>query len=235
MNILPEILPTDLDPLIAQLFHIFPNGRIGAWRWGIVIGGHGEPCSSSCAYSRAWVGAIWIKHKAQCDDGAARFVVTFLALFGRVNFGCDYWGNIVVTLSSNVIQVTVGVFIIWTVLSKQPRWLSQMPFLTMFFGVTGPFVGSYVRSLNLSRMGFSGTHAVLMMLQHVLKTTTFVVLGFPFLDWLGLIGAMILFGFLGTYLVGKALIRRSDANFQMDLSILLVLVSIRLIYKGIMG
>ena len=152
-------------------------------------------------------------------------------------------GKIAINLPSSTVQILVGLFIIWTVWIKPPEWITRMAFptgafssfLTMFVGATGPFVGSFVRAQGYSRLGFTGTHSVLMVCQHFLKSMTFVILGFPFLEWASLALFMVFTGFVGTYIGGKMLVKKSDAAFQSGLSVLLVLVALRLIYKGAFG
>lgn len=60
-------------------------------------------------------------------------------------FGAAIGGSVAVNLPPALVQIGVGVFIIWTILARPPRWLSHVPwaaggissFLSMFFGATG--------------------------------------------------------------------------------------------------
>jgi len=89
-------------------------------------------------------------------------------------FGVAIGGAIVIDLPPAYVQIGVGVFVIWSVMRKPPKWLVQWPavtglissILTMFFGATGVFVSSYVKSLGLGREAHVATQAVLMSLQH---------------------------------------------------------------------
>jgi len=155
--------------------------------------------------------------------------------------GVAVGGMLVVRLPPPVVQISVGVFVIWSVLYRPPRWLSVYPgitggissFLTMFFGATGVFVANFTKSLNLSRQPHVATHAVMMTLQHFLKICAFWVLGFAFAPWLGFIVAMIVTGFLGT-LVGRQFLNRiTDFGFKRALNIVLLLISLRLIWMGL--
>ena len=227
MNIIHDFLTTDLEPWIAysliglSCFTSFLTTTLG-------LGG-GAVLLAVMANIFPAAALIPVHGAVQLGSNAGRSIlmirhvswVPFKRFLAGSLIGVVIGGNIVISLSNNIIQVGVGVFIIWTVLSKPPKWLSDSPmlaglgssFLTMFFGATGPFVGSFVRSLKINRLEFSGTLSMLMVAQHALKTITFCVLGFPLLDWLGFITAMILAGFFGTFLGKKVLIKRSDDNF----------------------
>ncbi len=150
-------------------------------------------------------------------------------------------GMIVVELPANVVQIGIGLFVIWTVFATAPRWLRGWPvvtgaissFLTMFFGATGLFVASYTMSFELPRHGHVATHAALMTLQHCLKVVVFGVLGFAFAGWWPFIAGMIAAGFLGTIAGRVSLNWIDDALFRKALNALLVLISIRLILSGL--
>ena len=150
-------------------------------------------------------------------------------------------GVLVVDLPPAFIQVGVGLFIVWSVLARPPAWLRRWPpltgavssFLTMFFGATGTFVATYVKSLGLERHGHVATHAALMTMQHLLKVLTFGLLGFAFGPWLIVIAGMIVAGAAGT-LAGRLLLTRlSDRIFRRALDIVLLLIALRLIWAGV--
>lgn len=155
--------------------------------------------------------------------------------------GCALGGAIVVELPANVVQIGVGLFVIWTVFAKAPRWLTAMPlltglissFLTMFFGATGLFVASYTKAFSLPRHAHVATHGMLMTLQHGLKILVFGILGFAFGEWGLFIVAMIALGFMGTVAGRYSLDLIDDKLFRRALDILLVAISLRLILAGI--
>lgn len=155
--------------------------------------------------------------------------------------GCVVGGLIVVELPAQVVQIGVGLFVIWTVFATAPRWLRGWPvatgaissFLTMFFGATGLFVASYTKSFDLARHGHVATHATLMTLQHGLKVIVFGFLGFAFTGWWVFIAGMIASGFLGTLAGRISLDWIGDAVFRRVLNALLVLISLRLILSGL--
>jgi uncharacterized protein len=152
-------------------------------------------------------------------------------------------GALVAQLPPAWIQIGVGGFILWSVLARPPGFLRRSglvtggfsSFLTMFFGGTGPFVATYVRAQNLDRYEFVGTHAMLMTLQHLLKTLVFGYLGFAFSRWAALIALIVLFGFVGTMLGKHVLTRMDEKRFRFALNFILVALALRLVYAGISG
>ncbi len=146
----------------------------------------------------------------------------------------------VVQLNPGALQVTLGIFILWTLAFRPPAFMrASAPiaggvssFLTMFVGGTAPFVASYVKALRLDRISHVATQATLMTLQHLLKTIAFGLLGFAFSQWAGLIALLIGFGFLGT-LVGRRILTAIDeTRFTFILTAILAVLAIRLIYAG---
>lgn len=154
--------------------------------------------------------------------------------------GVALGGTFVVQLDPAAIQIGVGCFILWSILARPPAFMRRSAgiaggfssFLTMFFGGTGPFVAAFVKTQGLDRMGFVATHATLMTLQHLLKTVTFAILGFAFARWAGMIGLLILFGFLGTVTGRQVLTRIDERRFVIALNAILAVLAIRLIYAG---
>ena len=192
----------------------------------------------------------------QLGSNAGRLLMTLRAVFwpalgwftvGAL-LGVALGAALVVNIPPALVQIGVGLFIIWSVLARPPAWLRRWPvvtralvtgaassFLTMFFGATGPFVAAYTRALELGRHGHVATQAALMTVQHLLKTLAFGFLGFAFGAWAGFAVAMILAGLLGTWAGGLVLNRLSDARFRRALEILLVLIALRLIWAGAMA
>lgn len=154
--------------------------------------------------------------------------------------GVAIGGVIVIDLPPAYVQIGVGVFVIWSVLRKPPKWLVQWPVitglissvLTMFFGATGVFVSGYVKSLDLGREAFVATQAVLMTLQHLLKVIVFGLLGFAFGPWLGFMVVMVATGLLGTFAGRLVLKRMNDAIFRKVLNGILMVLAVRLIWQG---
>lgn len=162
------------------------------------------------------------------------------ALVAGMVVGAAVGGRVAVALPPGIVQIGIGLFVIWSVLSKPPAWLKRWPFvtglvsafLTMFFGATGPFVASFVKSLQLDRHAHTATHAAVMTFQHMLKVLVFGFLGFAFGEWAFVVVAMILAGLVGTFTGKQVLNRMSDKNFKTALNTVLFLLSVRLIWAG---
>ena len=149
--------------------------------------------------------------------------------------------SVVVAIPPAAVLIGVGLFLIWTVLSRPPAWMRDWPLLTgtvtsvlsMAFGASGPFVNTYVKSLNLGRHAHVATTAVLLTGQHLLKAVAFGVLGFAYAPWAALIAALILCGLGGTWTGKRVLNRMSDARFRQALNLVLLLISVRLVWQGL--
>ena len=155
--------------------------------------------------------------------------------------GAGAGGMVVVNIPPAFVQIGVGLFIIWSVLATAPRAIRDWPlaigavssFLTMFFGATGVFVATFTKSLALDRHSHVATHAVLMTVQHGIKTATFGLLGFGFGPWLGFVIAMIAAGFLGTLAGRLVLDRMGDIRFRRALDLVLLVIAVRLVMGGV--
>jgi uncharacterized membrane protein YfcA len=154
--------------------------------------------------------------------------------------GVAIGGSVVVALSPGAIKLGLGLFILWTLFFKPPAilrrsvWLVGVvsSFLTMFFGGTGPFVASYLRTRDFERRSYVAAQGVLMTVQHGLKTLTFGILGFAFSHWAGFTALLIAAGLAGTY-TGRAVLHRLDDRvFHRVLNVLLGLLALRLIWDG---
>ncbi len=165
------------------------------------------------------------------------------AFVGGSIVGVALGGSIAVSIPAQAVQIGVGLFIIWSVFSKPPaifrKWSALTgafsSFLTMFFGATGPFIASYVKTLRLDRESHVATHSTLMTIQHVLKTIAFGFLGFAFGPWLPFVIGMIAFGFAGTVTGRQVLTKIADHRFFWILNAILLLLAARLIWTGVAG
>lgn len=154
--------------------------------------------------------------------------------------GATLGGLIVVRIPPAAVELSVGLFILWSVFARLPALGRRAlltggvvsSFLTMFFGATGPFVMTVVRALGLEPASVVATHAAFMSLQHAIKVALFGLLGFAFVSYLPLIVAMTVSGFAGT-LVGKAMLTRlGHRYFHAVLNVILCLLALRLIWNG---
>lgn len=71
-----------------------------------------------------------------------------------------------------------------------------------------------------------------MVIQHLFKVLAFGLLGFAFVQYVPLIGLMIVTGFLGTLLGQRTVLNINERQFQYLLNIVLTLLALRLLYSG---
>lgn len=165
----------------------------------------------------------------------------FAGFLGGSVLGAGLGGLIAVDIPPELLRIAVGLFVLWSVLSRPPAALTRLApaagalssFLTMFVGATGPFVTAWVKTLALPRQAHVATTASLMTLQHGLKIAVFGLLGFAFAPWAPLIAAMIAAGFAGTYAGKQLLDRLSERHFRRALNLLLTGLALRLIWMGL--
>ena len=178
--------------------------------------------------------------------GRAAIMTRYISLGVVVPFllgamvGVALGGVFVVQLDAGMLQIGVGLFILWSIFFRPPAVMRRSSaiaggfssFLTMFFGGTGPFVASYVKTLGLDRMSHVATHSTLMTIQHLLKTLVFGLLGFAFSEWAGLIALLIGAGFVGTVVGRQILTVIDEKRFKFALNSILAVLAMRLIYAG---
>ena len=149
-----------------------------------------------------------------------------------------------VTLSTQVLQLLLGVFIlfsIWTPRLKPSRVPQKgfvivgmvATFCTMFVGAVGPFVASFMPAERLQRHGLVATSAACLSTQHVLKIFAFGYMGFAFLPWAPVMAAMVASGFLGTWVGTRALNRIPERAFMRLFKAVITLLAIRLLWSAL--
>ncbi|AXS41672.1 sulfite exporter TauE/SafE family protein [Breoghania sp. L-A4] len=138
------------------------------------------------------------------------------------------------------VQLGLALFIMWSVFGRFPRISGRhlfaggifSSFLTMLFGATGSFIAAMVKTMRLDPLDHVATHSALMTLQHLLKVIAFGLLGFAFSAYLPLVLAMIVSGFVGTYLGKQILVRMGAAYFKPILNAILLLAAARLLWSA---
>lgn len=241
-----ELLPSELGPLtgLALLGVSFLGSFITA-AFGI---GGGIVVLAVFASLLSPAALIPVHGVIQLGSNAGRAIVmrehisfaVFVPFAIGALIGVVLGALIVVDLPPAAIQIGVGCFILWTIVAKPPPFLRRAAwiagaastFLTMFFGATGPFVAAYIKSHGFGRMNYVGTHAACMTLQHGLKVVAFGILGFAFGPYLVLIAGMIAFGFAGTVVGRKVLMKIDEKRFNLALNAILILLSLRLVWAG---
>ena len=156
--------------------------------------------------------------------------------------GAGFGGITAVQLPPAALKIGLAGFILWSAWAPPAATPGRFTvalsgafssFLTMFFGATGPFVSATIKTLGLGRLEHVATHAACMVAQHSVKVATFGLLGFAYGPYLGLIGAMIASGFIGTLLGKRVLLKMKDESFHRVLAVVLSLLALRLLYDGV--
>ena len=157
--------------------------------------------------------------------------------------GAGLGGMVVVQLPPWVVQLALGVFIIWAVFAKLPPIQQRYvllggvvsSFLTMFFGATGNFIAAMVKSMNLDPVPHVATHSLMMTFQHLIKVLIFGLIGFQFGPYMILIFGMVISGFIGTVIGSRFLFKAGGRYFKPVLNTILFLAATRLIWAGVEG
>ena len=160
--------------------------------------------------------------------------------------GAMLGGRLAIEMPVWVLRGGVAFFILFTVWGPKPAGFSPGAvsffstgvvgsFLTMFFGATGPIAATMLSATKLDRLHTVATHAACMVFQHGMKILVFGVLGFAYAAWAWLIGAILIFGFAGTYLGTRFLRRMPEATFKRGFKIVLTAISLYLLIAAIAG
>lgn len=158
--------------------------------------------------------------------------------------GAAIGASVAATVPAPILRISVGVFVLYALWSPSPRLTKAGPwydriggfiatFLTMFFGATGPFVTALIAPRNWPKSVYMGTFAGCMMTQHVLKSVAFGMVGFDFAPWVGLISAMVLTGYAGTFVGTAVLNRLPEKVFRALLKYGVSAIALNLIYQGV--
>lgn len=105
--------------------------------------------------------------------------------------------------------------------------------LSSVVGASGPMVSAFIKQGQPTRLNKVATFSACMSLQHLTKVFVFGFAGFVFHDWLGLLSAMIAFGFIGTWIGVRLLHYLSEYRFDALFKWVLTLLALRLLWMGI--
>lgn len=243
---MPELITGGLDPGVAALL-IAVSGHASFITAAFGIGGGGVMLAALATLLPA-AAIVPVHGVVQLGSNVGRAALFLPHMRWRVFgpfalgavLGTALGGATAVQLHPGWLQIAVGGFILWNAVAKPPAFLRRSgpvagavsSFLTMFIGGTGPFVATYVKAQGFDRHGHVATHAVLMSLQHGLKSLAFGLAGFAFADWAGFVLALIAAGFAGTWLGKRALARIDERLFTRILNAILVVLALRLIWAG---
>ena len=147
-------------------------------------------------------------------------------------------GSIFIQINAWLLQLSISLFILWSVYGKIPIIGSKQitiggafsGFMTMFFGASGTLVAGMVKTLNVEPVRHLATHSALMSIQHLIKSVGF---GFAFSEYFLLIFLMIISGFAGTILGKKILVKYGSKYFKIILNATLTIIAIYLLWNAI--
>lgn len=171
------------------------------------------------------------------------WTITRYFLLGSA-FGAIAGAMLAIQLPKNVLEIFLGVFIIILVWLKFPpiRNASKSlvtfgggvtTFTSMFAGATGPLVAVFLNKLFSQHRQLVATHGTTMTIQHALKVIAFGAVGFAFGQWLPLIGAMIVSGYLGTKSGTLVMNRLPEKQLKQLFKFTLTAVAIDLVRRGL--
>jgi len=173
--------------------------------------------------------------------GGVQWRVLGLFCIGSL-MGAAIGGMTAVQLPPSILNIGLACFILYSVWAPPVTAPGRFKFiitgafssfLTMFFGATGSFVSSMVKSMRLGRVEHVATHSACMVAQHFIKVVAFGLLGFSYGPYAGLVIAMVLSGFLGTVLGKHVLVRMNDVLFHRVLAVILSALALRLLWEGV--
>ena len=155
--------------------------------------------------------------------------------------GSTIGGSIFTQIDTWLLQLSISIFILWSVYGKFPIIGSRQitiggmfsGFMTMFFGASGPLVAGIVKTLKLEPVRHLATHSALMSIQHLIKVLFFGFVGFAYSEYFLLIFLMIIGGFVGTILGKKILVKYGRKYFKFILNATLTIIAVYLLWNAI--
>lgn len=244
------LLPADVSAALA-LTLVLAAALTSAFTAALGIGG-GVLLLAVLALTLPPAAVIPVHGVAQLGSNLGRALLTWrhirwptIACFAPgVLLGAALASLVLVQMPLSVLRLTIAGFILllcWgpripaRALGRVGTFLAAMAttFVSMFAGATGPLVAAFIRQQADERFATVATFAAAMSLQHAPKAVLFGAAGFAFLDWLGLLGAMIAAGAVGTWLGLRLLKRLSERRFERLFRVVLTLLAVRLIWDAL--
>jgi len=253
MDALASLLPEGLDPLIGVVLIVasaFTSALTAAFGVGggiamLTLMGLFVPVAALIPVHGAVqlgsnTGRAWHQRANVRMDVAAPFIA------GSV-VGAVIGAFVVIQLPDAWLKLVLGAFVIAITWAKVPGIdkLTRtglaigsvlVALIGMLVGATGPLVSVlFAQFFANDRKALVATHAAGMVAQHGLKIIVFGLAGFAFWDWLPLIGAMIVSGYLGTVYGTKLLERMPEESFRKWFKIAITVLALDLLRRGLMA
>ncbi len=156
--------------------------------------------------------------------------------------GASLGSMLLVDIDSEYLPVVIGGFILLITWAPGIRSVPRIPgkfaivggvqaFLSLFVGVVGPLNMPFLIREGLPRDRLVITHAVQMTAVHVIKVSTFFLLGFAFAPYLHLIAGMVVSTTLGSWVGTRLRARVPEALFRTVLKWVVTLLALRMILR----
>jgi uncharacterized membrane protein YfcA len=247
------LLPAGIEPWVAALLIVasaFTSALTAAFGIGggiamLALMGLFVPVASLIPVHGAVqlgsnTGRAWHQRASVRMDIAAPFIAGSIV-------GAVLGVFVVVQLPDALLKLFLGGFILLLIWAKIPgiEQLSKaglalasvaVALLSMIVGATGPLVAVlFARFLDNDRKALIATSAVAMTTQHLLKIVVFGIAGFAFWQWVPLVAAMIVSGFVGTIYGTGLLERMPEETFRKWFRIGITVLALDLARRGLMG
>ncbi len=169
--------------------------------------------------------------------------ITRIFLIGSI-LGVAAGVMLIVQLPEGVLETVLGLFIMIVVWFKFPALKSASTaivasgglitsFISMFVGATGPLVAVFLNNLFDEHRHMVATHGATMVAQHGLKIAAFGIAGFAFAEWLPLVVAMVISGYLGVRAGTMLMNRLPERTLKLLFKTILTLVGLDLLRRGL--
>lgn len=158
-------------------------------------------------------------------------------------FGTVAGGTIASRIPETLFQIAIAVFILISIWLPLPKVMAHgrvtqvvagfvISALSMVVGAVGPLVAVFLKSLP-DRRQLVATQATLLTIQNTFKLLAFIGLGFAFADYIPLIIAMVISGFVGTALGSNLLVRIPETAFRHGFRVVVTLVALNLLREAL--
>lgn len=140
------------------------------------------------------------------------------------------------------LRPVIGGFLVFAVVWRHvkpkrwmpPRWLFAVGgigggLLTIFVGVTGPYLAAFFLRDDMEKEEIVATKAVIQLVGHAAKIPVFVSLGFPYREHFDLLLPLLVVAIGGSYLGTRVLKRIRGEHFRRAFEGVLLLLAVRLL------
>ena len=247
MNLITDLLPDAFSPLVA-IGLIIASFFASALTAGFGLGG-GVAMLALMGVVMPTAALIPVHGMVQLGSNSGRawhqraYVSTKIAwpfLWGSLA-GAVIGAYTVLSLPDVVMKTFIGLFILITAWIKLPGFNGLkgagiiigsgiIAIISMLVGASGPFLAAFFAQIFPDdRKQMVANAAAGMTIHHGLKVVVFAIAGFAFTDWLPLMAAMIVSGYIGTIYGTKFLHAIPEAAFRTAFKWVLTLLALNML------